>query len=93
MDNGMAVALIGAIGVGGTIVGTFTGTVLGARIQARGGHDQAQSARDAAEGPEAWRRASVAQAAGIRHPDARISYRQVGPGDLWGSCRVARSME
>ncbi|MFG3285555.1 hypothetical protein [Streptomyces sp. NPDC048111] len=48
MDNDIAVALIGAIGVGGTIVGTFAGTVLGARIQARGGHDQAQAARDAA---------------------------------------------
>ncbi|MFD8848979.1 hypothetical protein [Streptomyces sp. NPDC059604] len=48
MDNDMAIALIGAIGVGGTIVGTFAGTVLGARIQARGGHDQAQAARDAA---------------------------------------------
>ncbi|MFE6684553.1 hypothetical protein [Streptomyces sp. NPDC057729] len=48
MDNDIAVALIGAIGVGGTIIGTFAGTVLGARIQARGGHDQAQAARDAA---------------------------------------------
>ncbi|EPH46633.1 hypothetical protein ABT390_38640 [Streptomyces aurantiacus] len=48
MDSDIAVALIGAIGVGGTIVGTFAGMVLGARIQARGGHDQAQAARDAA---------------------------------------------
>jgi hypothetical protein len=48
VKSDIAVALIGAIGVGGTIVGTFAGTVLGARIQARGGHDQAQAARDAA---------------------------------------------
>lgn len=48
MRSDIVVALIGAIGVGGTIVGTFAGTVLGARIQARGGHDQAQAARDAA---------------------------------------------
>lgn len=48
MDNDIAIALIGAIGVGGTIVGTFAGTVLGARIQVRGGHDQARAARDAA---------------------------------------------
>ncbi|KAB2588161.1 hypothetical protein [Streptomyces arboris] len=48
MDNDIAIALIGVIGVGGTVVGTFAGTVLGARIQARGGHDQTQAARDAA---------------------------------------------
>ncbi|MEV0529924.1 hypothetical protein AB0I66_41605 [Streptomyces sp. NPDC050439] len=48
MDIDITVALIGAIGVGGTIVGTFAGTVFGARIQARVGHDQAQAARDAA---------------------------------------------
>ncbi|WP_447035028.1 hypothetical protein [Streptomyces sp. DSM 118878] len=48
MDNDITIALIGVTGVVGTIVGTFVGTVLGARIQARGGHDQAQAARDAA---------------------------------------------
>ncbi|MFD4392603.1 hypothetical protein [Streptomyces sp. NPDC058495] len=45
MNTDITVALIGATGVCGTIVGT----VLGAKIQARGGHAQAQAARDAAE--------------------------------------------
>ncbi|WP_369780696.1 hypothetical protein [Streptomyces sp. R33] len=44
MDTEITVALIGGAGVCGTIVGT----VVGARIQARGGHAQAQAARDAA---------------------------------------------
>ncbi|MEU3895390.1 hypothetical protein [Streptomyces sp. NPDC045251] len=48
MDREVTVALIGAVGVAGTVLGTFAGTVLGARIQARGGHAQAQAARDAA---------------------------------------------
>ncbi|MDG9700915.1 hypothetical protein [Streptomyces sp. DH37] len=45
MDTEITVALIGAAGVCGTIVGT----VVGARIQAHGGHAQAQAARDAAD--------------------------------------------
>lgn len=45
MDTEIMVALIGAAGVCGTIVGT----VVGARIQAHGGHAQAQAARDAAD--------------------------------------------
>ncbi|MFF7393274.1 hypothetical protein ACFZAE_33145 [Streptomyces scabiei] len=44
MNTEITVALIGAAGVCGTIVGT----VVGARIQAHGGHAQAQAARDAA---------------------------------------------
>ncbi|WP_329112104.1 hypothetical protein [Streptomyces sp. NBC_01353] len=44
MDTGITVALIRAAGVAGTILGT----VVGARIQANGGHAQAQAARDAA---------------------------------------------
>ncbi|MFE5628334.1 hypothetical protein [Streptomyces sp. NPDC056543] len=45
MDTEITVALIGAAGVGGTIIGA----IVGARIQANGGHAQAQAARDAAE--------------------------------------------
>ncbi|MFD3612043.1 hypothetical protein ACFWXA_28975 [Streptomyces atroolivaceus] len=45
MDTQITVALIGAAGVGGTIAGA----IVGARIQANGGHAQAQAARDAAE--------------------------------------------
>ncbi|WP_326623326.1 hypothetical protein OG863_40400 [Streptomyces decoyicus] len=44
MNTETMVALIGAAGV----LGTIGGTVVGARIQANGGHAQAQAARDAA---------------------------------------------
>lgn len=44
MNTEITVALIGAAGV----LGTIGGTVVGARIQAIGGHAQAQAARDAA---------------------------------------------
>lgn len=44
MDTEITVALIGTAGVCGTIAGTL----VGARVQAHGGHAQAQAARDAA---------------------------------------------
>lgn len=48
MEAEVTAAVIGVAGVAGTILGTFAGAVLGARIQAGGGHAQAQAARDAA---------------------------------------------
>ncbi|MFF6946322.1 hypothetical protein [Streptomyces lavendulae] len=84
MDTEITVALIGVAGVAGTIAGT----VLGARIQARGGHAQAQAARDAAQtAAEAARSVAVRD----RRWSALTSYLQAASEVVEASDRMYRS--